>query len=290
MSSINDNPKGFTPTNKSGVASQFKGLAERFQSTEFIAAIEKTVPSGIGMTSHRIIKSSLAIIQESPELMECTPKSIEMAVRRCAYFGLDPDPALGQTHFIARNIKGVPTCSLMMGYRGMTELAYRCGVVKKMQPIIVHENDVFEYEMGMDPKIIHKPNLSFSGRGKSLGAYVTVVLSNGEKYFDFMLAGEIENIRKESPGKNSAAWGKSPEEMYKKTVIRRVFKHLPITLNANHHAARLKHAVMADEYLDANKEIDLPLEVIDGEFVVNESETPIDENTEFLNKLNVKNG
>ena len=64
---------------------------------------------------------------------------------------------LGQAYLIPFKNKGVLECQFQLGYKGMLDLAYRSGEVSVIQAHTVYENDMFEYELGLDPKLKQIP-------------------------------------------------------------------------------------------------------------------------------------
>ena len=59
--------------------------------------------------------------------------------------------------------------TFIIGYKGMIDLARRSGHIQSIYAHAVHENDEFEYELGLHPKLEHKP--SHGDRGAFIGAY-----------------------------------------------------------------------------------------------------------------------
>jgi recombination protein RecT len=93
----------------------------------------------------------------------------------------------------------------------------------------VYEKDAFEFELGDDPFIRHKPHLG-DDRGKLIAVYSVATLKSGEKSRDVMSVSEVEKIRALSKGKNTP-WNNPTfyPEMAKKTVARRHSKVLPMS-------------------------------------------------------------
>ncbi|MBM4438186.1 MAG: recombinase RecT, partial [Actinobacteria bacterium] len=89
-----------------------------------------------------------------------------------------------------------------------------------------HENDHFEYELGDEEKIIHKPRLD-GPRGLVIAAYAVAKTKDGGIYREVMSVDEIEKIRNVSRAKDSGPWSQWYEEMARKTVLRRLMKRLP---------------------------------------------------------------
>jgi recombination protein RecT len=48
-------------------------------------------------------------------------------------------------------------CQLIVGYRGLIDLARRSGQIESIEAHVVHENDRFTCRYGLDPKLEHEP-------------------------------------------------------------------------------------------------------------------------------------
>ena len=78
----------------------------------------------------------------------------------------------------------------------MIDLARRSGHIQSIYAHAVHENDEFEYELGLHPKLEHKP--SHGDRGAFIGAYAVAHFKDGGYQMEFMPKSEIEKRRKRS--------------------------------------------------------------------------------------------
>jgi hypothetical protein len=101
---------------------------------------------------------------------------------------------------------------------------------------------LFEVEEGIESRIIHKHGLS--DRGEKIGAYCVWKLKNGETQFEVMSKEEILSIRDRSSSKTKdgtivGPWKTDEAEMWRKTVVRRASKYMPLSTEA-------QRAVMAD--------------------------------------------
>ena len=117
-------------------------------------------------------------------------------------------------------------------YKGLMKLALQTGEVLKIESRIVYENDEFEIIEGTSAGIIHKRKLS--GRGGMIGAYCVWTLRNGESQFEVMSKEEILAIRdrsssKTKEGKVVGPWVTDEAEMWRKTVVRRATKYMPMS-------------------------------------------------------------
>jgi len=92
---------------------------------------------------------------------------------------------------------------------------------------VVYERDQFDYELGDDPHIRHRPYLG-PERGKLIAVYSIARLKDGEKSYEVMAVDEIEAIRKLSKA-GKGPWDEFYPEMARKTVARRHAKSLPMS-------------------------------------------------------------
>src|SRR5690606_36962479 len=94
-------------------------------------------------------------------LDKCTIPSFASAIMACSTLGLEPNTPLGHAYLIPfKNNKkgGVYEVQLIVGYKGLTELMYRSGIVASVKCNAVFEGDEFRYELGLHPDIIHRPS------------------------------------------------------------------------------------------------------------------------------------
>lgn len=113
--------------------------------------------------------------------------------------------------------------------KGLIDLAHRSGEFKNIEARVVYENDDFEYEYGLDPKLYHKP--AMRNRGNVVCYYAVYNLVNGGFGFEVMSKEDVEKHAKTySQAYNSSysPWTKNFDEMAKKTLIKRVLKYAPI--------------------------------------------------------------
>lgn len=184
------------------------------------------------LTVDRLMRMAVTTLHKTPKLLECTQESVLACFMDCAQLGLEPDNVLGRAYVVPYKGKA----QLIIGYKGLIDLAYRSGQVEMIQTAVVHENDLFVYEMGLDPKLQHKPS---DNPGKATHAYSVVKLKGGAQSFHVMNKAQIEHIRDTySAGWKSGGdspWKSEPDEQWRKTVFRNHAKYLP--LSAEFHEA-----------------------------------------------------
>lgn len=173
------------------------------------------------LSPDRFTRVALTIYNKTPKLRDCTPQSLLACLMDCSSLGLEPDGR--KAHLIPYGT----TCTLIIDYKGLVELARRSGDIADIHADVVHEKDYFDFQFGNDSRLVHKPVLS--GRGKAIAAYSYVRLKDGSSSFEVMNAEDIEAIRGRSKASKSGPWVTDWNEMAKKTVFRRHSKWLPLT-------------------------------------------------------------
>ena len=189
--------------------------------------IKKALPSV--MTPDRFTRMVLSALSTTPKLGECTPKSFLGAMMNAAQLGVEPNTPLGQAYILPYNNRGVMEAQFQLGYKGLIDLAYRSGEVEVVQAHIVYENDEFECEYGLNPKLSHKPALT--DRGEPTKVYAVFKTKSGGYGFEVMSMDDVrQHASKYSKAYSSSfsPWKTNFEEMAKKTVLKKVLKYAPL--------------------------------------------------------------
>jgi len=200
--------------------------------------LAKVLPKHI--SADRLVRVALLAMARNPDLLLCTQASIAIAVEQAAQYGLEPGGPLGDAYLVPyRNNKLAekakregrgPTheCQLILGYQGMISLARRSGEIAKIESRIVRAVDEFDYQYGDAPYLRHKPAPGDDEeRGELVGAYAVATLRDGTKQFEVMTYQQLTKIRDRSRASDNGPWRTDFEEMARKTVVRRLFKYLP---------------------------------------------------------------
>lgn len=219
------------------------------------------------MTADRLARIALTEIRKVPKLAQCNQTSFLGAIMQCAALGLEPGGALGHAYLLPfdkrQKINGqwktVDTeVQLIVGYRGMIDLARRSGQIQSLEARAVYAKDEFSVELGLDSNIVHKPAWDEADRGPLVFVYAVAKLKDGGVQFDVMSRAEIEKIRARSKAKDNGPWVTDFDEMAKKTVVRRLFKYLPVSIE-------IQRAVGLDEQAEVGVSQDNAL-LIDGQY------------------------
>jgi len=203
--------------------------------------LERALPKH--MTVDRFARVALTEFRKTPALAKCSSESFMAALMMGAQLGLEPGNSLGHCYLIPYG----NTCQFILGYRGMIELARRSAQIVSIQAHEVYENDEFIFEYGLEEKLIHRPNLGDRGEVKLF--YAIAKLVGGGYQIDMMTKHDVENVRKRSKAGNSGPWITDYNEMAKKTVVRRLFKMLPISIEYQKAASMDEEADRGEQHM-----------------------------------------
>lgn len=192
-----------------------KDMMEKYK-----GSLQQALPRHISVD--KIIRIAVTQLTKNPMLQQCSQTSFFGSVLESAFYGLEPDGR--EAALIPFRIKGQMTCTFQPMYRGLLKLARNSGDLAVIFAEVVHEGEEFILERGMNPNLVHKP--SIGKVGKPIGAYAVYKLKSGESDFTWMNLEQIKKIQARSKAKNSP-WSTDWEEMAKKTVIKRVLKVAP---------------------------------------------------------------
>jgi recombination protein RecT len=193
------------------------------QRVQFAKALE-----GTGISAEHFGRVALTAIRANKMLQEADFISLMGAIMTAAQLGLEPAGPLGQAYLVPfKNSKEKRIdVELIVGYQGFVELAYRSGRVMSIIAHTVHDKDYFEWELGTNERIIHRP--AEGDRGDVIGAYGIAKLAGGGQVFDYMTKAEIELRR--ARAKTDNIWKSDYEAMCRKTAIRQLFKWVPASV------------------------------------------------------------
>jgi recombination protein RecT len=158
-------------------------------------------------------------------VVEKNPASLFASLLLCAEYGLSPSPEVGECWLIPYG----DVCQFQLGYQGLVKLAYRNPAIKSISAELVYETDDFEYGLGLDPFLNHKP--SSGERGQLTHVYSVVKFREGEPMFKVMSRSELQEIQSISKAGNKGIWfnrDKDPQGwMLKKTCLKQLLKLVP---------------------------------------------------------------
>ena len=198
--------------------------------------LAKMLPKTLSI--ERLLKVAQIAATTTPALAKCDVPSLVGAIGQCAQMGLEPNTVLGHAYLVPFTIKRkdangaerlVNSVQVIIGYKGLIDLARRSGQIVSIAAHEVCENDHFELVYGLDEKLNHTP--AMGERGKVVGFYAVAKLKDGGYSFEFMSVHQVHEIMKATQSKGKyGPWMDHFTEMGRKTVIRRLAKYLPLSI------------------------------------------------------------
>lgn len=217
-----------TPTTTAPVAkpkTKASNIVQQVLSDQFKKQLALAVPKHLN--ADRMARIAATEVRKNKALLNTEPTSFLGSVMQAAQLGLEPGSALGQAYLVPYGNQ----CQLIIGYKGMIDLARRSGQVLSLNAYAVREGDDFNFQLGLKPDIHHVPRLEADRIKKPITyVYAVATLKGGGYQFEVMSRAEVEAVRAKAKSKN--IWNSYFEEMAKKTVIRRLFKYLPVSIEA----------------------------------------------------------
>lgn len=185
------------------------------------------------ISPEKFCRTVLGAVQSNPDILEADRPSVFLSCQKAAQDGLLLDNR--EAALVVFNTKEgnswVKKAQYMPMVGGILKKLRNSGQISTITAQVVKKNDAFKYNPAMDEVPNHNPDW-FGQRGEMIGVYAVAKLKDGGVIVDIMSMEDLEKIRRVSKtgdkdGKPAGIWAKWPEEMAKKSVIRRIAKLLP---------------------------------------------------------------
>lgn len=275
-------------------------LTHRFVYDTCGKVLTSILPRFVGHEQYQA--SLVTLINGNPELITCDHASLAVGIFNAARVGLDFNPMLGHAYLSPRKVRQPKLdprtgqvmrdergqvwqekkiASLMFGYKGYIYLGRQCGLTPVCQAHVVYECDDFEWTLGDQPRVFHKPALKVKDREKHpiVAAYAHARLSNGQPITHVITMDRVERAmlasatayetawdskaRRKVPTGNrnpNSPWSTDFAAMVRKTAIRDFYKSFDL---GDPSARPLAAAIDTEQSYDAGR-IPLPSKVDDG--------------------------
>jgi len=237
-----------------------------FENEKIVRKLKATVPRHLN--PERMLRVLSLAVQKTPKLAECDPLTLLGAMMVCASLGLEPNTPLGHAYLVPFEkrakrgnqwVTDAIEVNLIIGYKGYIDLARRSGSLVSLHADVVYgaagnlPADEFSFEYGSNMHLRHRPIGDNEGR-PPLWAYAHASLKDGQA-FEALPYERVLRIRDGSQGYRAAlaakngqygdqarAWVTAPwvayeHEMASKTMIRRLSKMLPLSIEFANAAA-----------------------------------------------------
>lgn len=216
--------------------------------------IRKTLPSHVPFDKFERV--TMMAVQRDPDLLKTDTRTLFLELQKCANDGLLPD---GREAVIVRryNTKlGKEAATYQPMVAGLRKLMRNSGEVISLHAQVVYEGEPFRIVLGDEERIEHERKIELIDDNKIIGAYAVATLKDGEKIREFMAWSEIEKVRNVNKYWAKGPWASWKPEMSRKSVIRRLFKSVPQSVDREklRDQERLSQAVERDDEWDIDGE------------------------------------
>ena len=200
------------------------------------------------LMARRFQRIALAQMTPQSKLLECDTPSILGCLLETAELGLEPAVA-GQCWLVPFKRRS----TLIVGYMGFKDLAWRSGLVASFYADAVHEADKFDYFQGFgggrEPWLEHA-KASLDGE-ENLGAlrasYCAVQTTGGGWMLKVLSKPEVMKRQGNSHTRRDSVWVSNPAAMWTKSAVRALYPMLPTTTQS-------RRALDVDRLADTGKQ------------------------------------
>ena len=190
------------------------------QLNDKLMSVEKALP--YDFNRERFVQNCIAVMNENPALAKINKAEMIQGLLKGAYLGLD---------FMNRECYLIPygnSVQFQTDYKGEIKFTKKYSTRKIMDIYakVVREGDAFIEEIKDGRQSIDFKPLLFN-KGNIIGAFAVVLFKDGGMLYEVMSVDDINAVRNNySRASQSKAWKNSYDEMCKKTVLRRLCKHI----------------------------------------------------------------
>lgn len=179
--------------------------------------IESVLPDFMKGQAQRLISRALMTFAMNSDLHACPDEDF----RRCVVEGAEMGFAIdGKLAYV---VKYKQTYQLQLDYKAIVAVAKRNRTIKDIDADVVCQADHFKHgKYGSQSVLEHTFALELP-RGEVIGAYCRVYLPDGSWNYEVMTRPQLDAVQRRAPAQNGP-WKTDPDEMRKKTVIRRKLK------------------------------------------------------------------
>lgn len=185
-------------------------------------------------------------------MLSANTTSILAALMQAAQMGLSVDPLVGEGYIIARRNKhqgGQYWADFQFGYRGLIRRAMRHPAIEMVDCGVVYCGDVFEFQEGTNPELIHRRNLERSEEPAVLCTYAIVHFAGEGQYKRIHVSPKWEAEKARALAGDDGIWDKHFAAMARKTAVKRLLWTCP--MDPDTRAAMTREALMDDgDYID----------------------------------------
>ncbi len=194
--------------------------------------IQKVLPSHL--SPERMARIAVNAVSRDAKLLQCTPISVLRCVMQAGSMGLEPGGPLGDSFLVPFRDKktGTMICTLIVGYKGLISLARRSGQVLSIEAHAVYGKDHWSFRRDQDGTFFSHVPSEEQDPGPLLRVYGVARLKDTPlAAIEVMPRREVDAIMRATQSQGAyGPWKDHFSEMCRKTVVRRLSKYLPMSV------------------------------------------------------------
>lgn len=198
-------------------------LVAQVRGEVFKEQIQMMLPEDV--PASRFQRSVGTSLLQNPELASADTDSFFSSLFKAAADGLLPDGREAAL-VIFKGKDGVKRVQYLSMIGGLRKIAAQYGWTIRTN--VVYAADEFDYQLGLEPSVTHKPAPVTAERGDPVAAYAVAAHRDGRREVEVMTLAEIEKVRGVSRSKDLGPWKDWWPQMAEKTVGRAIFPKLAL--------------------------------------------------------------
>jgi len=176
----------------------------------------------------KFLSVMMTCIESNSALLTANRSSLFSAAKKCAGDGLLPDSR--EAAILIYKSKTGPIAQYQPMIGGIYKKIRNSGQIASIDSEIVCKNDKFRMWTDRTGKQIEHEPECFGERGEPIGAFAIAITKEGVSYIEVMSKSQIMSVKNVSKSKDSGPWsGPFESEMWRKTVVKRLAKRLPLS-------------------------------------------------------------
>lgn len=175
----------------------------------------------------RFVQNTVALVADNEQLSRIPQAKLIPVLLKGAYLGLD---------FFNKECYAVPygqQLQFVPSYKGMVKLCKRFSKrpLTDVYAHVVRDGDEFESGMEDGREFVKYIPKSFSD-GPIIGAFAVAQFTDGGIKVETMSKAQLDSVKRMSKAQSGTAWKFFSDEMYRKSVIRRLCKNIDLDMDA----------------------------------------------------------
>lgn len=183
-------------------------------------SIELLLPDFMKGQGERLARRAMITLARNPDLQDVPPREFIRCVLEAAEYGFAID---GKMAYVVKYGGKSQSYSCQFDYKALIAVAKRTGQIHSCDYDVVCSRDHFKHGRQNGVSVLEHTYDLRVPRGEVIGAYARFWHRDGTWTYELMQREELDKIQAQAPAQNGP-WKGHPNEMRKKTVIKRGLK------------------------------------------------------------------